>query len=126
MFGALTMIAVACHQSPPTDGGAAIKSQQGALAPVAAATALPADGKVPPRRDYAAIVQAPDRSPEDRALDPGRHPEQFLVFLDLPVNAHVAEAVDTLPNCWRACSARKGRYSRRTRDGCSNVSPSGL
>jgi len=91
MFGALTMIAVACHQSPPTDGGAAIKSQQGALAPVAAATALPADGKVPPRRDYAAIVQAPDRSPEDRALDPGRHPEQFLVFLDLPVNAHVAE-----------------------------------
>jgi predicted methyltransferase len=38
-----------------------------------------------------AIVDAPDRSPEDRALDPGRHPVELLNFLALTPGMHIAE-----------------------------------
>jgi predicted methyltransferase len=37
------------------------------------------------------IVDAPDRSPEDRALDPGRHPVEMLNFLALTEGMRVAE-----------------------------------
>jgi predicted methyltransferase len=37
------------------------------------------------------IVDAPDRSPEDRALDPGRHPVELLNFLALSPGMRVAE-----------------------------------
>jgi predicted methyltransferase len=38
-----------------------------------------------------AIVQAPDRTAADRALDPGRHPLELLDFLAIPQGAHVEE-----------------------------------
>ena len=38
-----------------------------------------------------AIVSAPDRSEEDRALDPGRKPVEFLEFLQLAPGMKVAE-----------------------------------
>jgi predicted methyltransferase len=38
-----------------------------------------------------AAVDAPDRSPDDRALDAGRHPAQTLAFFGIRPGAHVAE-----------------------------------
>jgi predicted methyltransferase len=40
---------------------------------------------------YGAIVDASDRSPEDRALDAGRHPNDLLAFLHVQPGMHVAE-----------------------------------
>jgi predicted methyltransferase len=37
------------------------------------------------------IVAAPDRTPEDRALDPGRKPVETLLFLQVRPGMHVAE-----------------------------------
>jgi predicted methyltransferase len=44
-----------------------------------------------PAPDYAALVAAPDRLPEDRALDPGRHPAELLAFLEVGPGMKVAE-----------------------------------
>jgi predicted methyltransferase len=41
--------------------------------------------------DYAAVVAAADRSPEDRALDEGRRPAELLAFLALRPGMRVAE-----------------------------------
>jgi predicted methyltransferase len=41
--------------------------------------------------DYQAIVNAPDRSAEDRGLDVGRHPIELLQFLDVRPGMRVAE-----------------------------------
>jgi len=38
-----------------------------------------------------AVVAAPDRSPEDRALDAGRKPAELLVFLGIQPGWHVAD-----------------------------------
>ncbi len=38
-----------------------------------------------------AVVDAPDRAPEDRALDAGRHPAEMLAFFDVAPGMHVAE-----------------------------------
>jgi len=38
-----------------------------------------------------AVVDAPDRSPEDRALDAGRHPLELLAFFDIRPGMRVAE-----------------------------------
>jgi predicted methyltransferase len=61
--------------------------------PLAAALALCAcatAGRAPPA-DTAALVAAPDRTPDDRGLDPGRHPAELLAFLDLRPGMKVAE-----------------------------------
>jgi len=44
-----------------------------------------------PRADPAAIVAAADRTPQDRALDPGRHPAEMLAFLDARPGMRVAD-----------------------------------
>jgi predicted methyltransferase len=44
-----------------------------------------------PPVDPAAVVEAPDRTPEDRALDAGRHPRELLAFLALRPGMKVAE-----------------------------------
>jgi predicted methyltransferase len=41
--------------------------------------------------DYAAVVAAPDRSAEDRALDEGRKPAELLAFLGVQPGMRVAE-----------------------------------
>src|SRR5215470_9352059 len=38
-----------------------------------------------------AVVDAPDRSAADRALDPGRHPAEMLAFFDIKPGMRVAE-----------------------------------
>jgi predicted methyltransferase len=45
----------------------------------------------PPAADPAALVASPDRTEADRALDAGRHPAEFLAFLDLRPGMRVAE-----------------------------------
>ncbi len=64
--------------------------------PVVSASALPSASSslnVPPQAapPYQTIIDAPDRSPEDRALDGGRHPLDLLQFLDLKPGMKVAE-----------------------------------
>jgi predicted methyltransferase len=39
----------------------------------------------------AVLIAAPDRTPADRALDPGRHPAEMLGFLAVPEGGHIAE-----------------------------------
>ena len=65
---------------------------------------------------FLAIVDASDRSAEDRAMDKGRHPAELLKFLDLRPGMKVAEisagggyttellARAVAPNAW--CSVR--------------------
>ena len=56
---------------------------EGAAASASSAPAIPAAVQ--------AAVDAPDRTPEDRALDPGRHPAQLLAFFDIRPGTRVAE-----------------------------------
>lgn len=58
---------------------------------VAAAPAAGASAAQEPLPDYQAILDAPDRSPEDRALDAGRHPLELLRFAALRPGMRVAE-----------------------------------
>jgi predicted methyltransferase len=44
-----------------------------------------------PAPDYASLVADPDRTPEDRALDSGRHPVEMLAFLEVRAGMEVAE-----------------------------------
>jgi predicted methyltransferase len=44
-----------------------------------------------PAPDYASLVADPDRTPEDRALDSGRHPVEMLAFLEVRPGMAVAE-----------------------------------
>src|SRR5256885_327828 len=55
--------------------------------------ATPAAGPVKPDAAtvWKAVVDAPDRSEKDRALDAGRHPAETLEFLDLKPGMKVAE-----------------------------------
>jgi predicted methyltransferase len=55
------------------------------LALVAPLSALAADSSP------SAIVAAPDRSAEDRALDAGRHPAELLTFIGVGPGMHVAD-----------------------------------
>lgn len=48
-------------------------------------------GAPPPANDPVALVAAPDRTEADRALDAGRHPAEFLAFLDLHPGMRVGE-----------------------------------
>lgn len=57
-------------------------------APVTPASAAPA---APATSSYDAIVNAPDRDPEDRKLDGSRHPAELLAFFDIRPGMHVAE-----------------------------------
>jgi predicted methyltransferase len=75
LVAVLAPLVLACPSRPP--GGAV------------PASALPADAGIPgPVR---AAVEAPDRSPEDRALDAGREPARLLAFFGIRPGARVAE-----------------------------------
>lgn len=69
---------------PPATSSAGEAAPTASLPPAAIST-------VPARPDYQAIVDAPDRSPEDRALDAGRHPVELLSFLGLGPGMKVGE-----------------------------------
>jgi predicted methyltransferase len=76
-----------CAENTP-----AAQAPAAASAP-AQAPALPAAPPVAaqPSANYAAIVDAADRSPEDRALDNGRHPKELLELLGLTPGMKCAE-----------------------------------
>ncbi len=58
-------------------------------APVPASTPPPA--KPDARAAWRGVIDAPDRSEKDRALDAGRHPAELLEFLDLKPGMKVAD-----------------------------------
>src|SRR5215470_11817167 len=73
----------------------AFASRGGGAAPVGASTAQPAavehvDAVVVPPAVHA-VVDAADRSANDRALDPGRHPAEMLAFFGVQPGMRVAE-----------------------------------
>jgi predicted methyltransferase len=59
------------------------------LAACATPNAKPTAGSAP--IDYEALVNAPDRTPDDRQLDPGRHPAAFLGALEVKPGMKVGE-----------------------------------
>ena len=81
-------------------GGSLIVASSLGACSTAANTAAPvkptaSPSLVPPVVDFAVaastIVAASDRADTDRKLDDGRHPAEFLAFLQLPEGARVAE-----------------------------------
>jgi predicted methyltransferase len=72
---------------PPADVIAPPESTAAVQAAVPPAPAAPET----PRQRAEAIVAAPDRSPEDRALDAGRHPAQLLEFFGIAPGMRVME-----------------------------------
>ena len=81
--------------------GCACREGNSAAAPQPAAASAPpstpapiassAPNLPPAPVSFQAIVDAPDRSADDRALDNGRHPAELLKFLDLRPGMKVAE-----------------------------------
>lgn len=53
----------------------------------------PASAPAPSAPDYAALVAAPDRTEDDKKLDPGRSPAQLLAFLGVKPGMKVGELV---------------------------------
>jgi predicted methyltransferase len=64
---------------------------QAASEPAPPAHQEPATAPPPPASPQQKIVDAEDRTDDDRALDPGRHPAELLAFLGLKTGARVAE-----------------------------------
>jgi predicted methyltransferase len=65
-----------------------------ATAPVAAPAASSTAPEAAPAADlapYRAIVDAPDRTPDDKKLDEGRHPAELLAFIGVKPGMRVAE-----------------------------------
>ncbi|MEP7051206.1 MAG: SAM-dependent methyltransferase [Pseudomonadota bacterium] len=60
-------------------------------APTTSAAATPAEAAVVVPDYVTAAVTAPDRSPDDRALDAGRKPDQMLAFFGIQPGMKVAE-----------------------------------
>jgi predicted methyltransferase len=73
------------------------QSQPPSAAPAASVATLPTPrastqpSAAPATLDYESIVAAPDRSPEDRALDAGRHPRELLALIAVRPGQKVAE-----------------------------------
>jgi|SRR5579883_551891 len=70
------------HPAPASSGSSA----GAALPPV-----RPEAAKLPVPAAIQAVVDAPDRTDDDKKLDAGRHPGELLAFLALPAGARVAE-----------------------------------
>ncbi len=74
--------------APAAQASAATAAAPAAAAPAPAPSAAPPD---PELARYQALVDAPDRSSDDRALDAGRHPAQTLAFFGIAPGMRVAE-----------------------------------
>lgn len=78
-----------------------VSALAGCATPPPAPAAQPVVGSAPvpsasapvatPQPDYRALVAAPDRAPEDRALDAGRHPAELLEFAAVRPGMKVGE-----------------------------------
>jgi predicted methyltransferase len=81
---------------PPADRPAHPRTQAGQAAQTAPEPATPpapahAEPPPPPATPQQKIVDASDRTDDDRALDAGRHPAELLAFIGLKPGARVAE-----------------------------------
>ncbi len=90
----LLLLVPACGGSTPPPA-AAPSPTPSAAAPVAALTSASASpAPTPPAGDVAAIqhsLDTPERSADDRQLDPGRHPAEMLAFFGIAPGMKVAE-----------------------------------
>jgi predicted methyltransferase len=100
-LGALILFACGCQRAAepppkPTPAPANDIPLVEVIAPPASTTVIqppPAEEPLPEtaRQRAEAIVAAPDRSPEDRALDAGRHPAELIEFFGIAPGMRVAE-----------------------------------
>ena len=72
-------------------GGSTEQTAPAAPVEPAPSEPAPAPGGVAPA--IQAIVDAPDRTPEDKALDAGRHPAELLAFTEITPGMRVAEII---------------------------------
>lgn len=98
LAGLLAALTPACAAGapPPAAVAAPASSAAGPVAPAGSAAAPAPTSSVvaAPAADlatYQALVDAPDRDPEDRKLDEGRHPAALLAFIGLAPGMKVAE-----------------------------------
>ncbi|MGC4086434.1 MAG: SAM-dependent methyltransferase [Polyangiaceae bacterium] len=82
LWGCMQTQVAAPAASAPTSSAAAV---------VAAPTPAPPAESAPTAASFEALVAAPDRSEEDRALDAGRHPTELLALAGVRAGMHVAE-----------------------------------
>jgi predicted methyltransferase len=99
LLAAAAVVAVACGPSPgmvaaepPPPASSAAPAPvpppvESAPPPAASASAATAG----PPAEYVAVVAAADRSADDKALDAGRKPAEFLAFVGVKPGARVAE-----------------------------------
>ena len=78
-------------------------SSSSSPAPAKAATKIPLDTPVVVSDTIRAIVNAKDRSDEDRKLDAGRHPAELLAFLGAAPGQRIVE-MDRTRGTPRSCS----------------------
>jgi predicted methyltransferase len=86
---ALTVVVSACasRPAPPARPGEAPPN----VTASAAASDTPAPVPIPVEPAIRAIVDAPDRSADDKALDGGRHPGELLTFFGVSPGMKIAE-----------------------------------
>jgi len=85
----LWVLAPGCATEPSPPAQTPAPAAAAPALPSAQTVAPPAKVDVPPA--IQAIVDAPDRAPEDRALDGGRHPAETLAFFGVAPGMKVAE-----------------------------------
>ncbi len=97
-LSAIAVILAACGGAPPAPPASPASSTTAAVAPklpeapVTPATAeAPAKPKIVVSPAIQAIVDAPDRTADDKALDAGRHPAETLAFFGIAPGMKVAE-----------------------------------
>ncbi len=102
LLGAFLLVGTGCSrpaEAPPpspTPSPADSIPPVAVIAPPEPSAAVPPSAPAPvapatPLERAEAIVAAPDRSPEDKALDPGRHPAELLAFFGIAPGMRVAE-----------------------------------
>lgn len=88
-LGCVIALGAGCAETPPPASSSTPAAAPAASASASAAT-TPAPA-APSAADYKAIVDAPDRSEADRALDAGRKPAELLAFIGVRPGMKVAE-----------------------------------
>ncbi|MEO6419493.1 MAG: SAM-dependent methyltransferase [Polyangiaceae bacterium] len=97
-LSAAAVILSACGGAPPAPPAPPANTTTAAVTPTvpektapAAVVEAPAKAKIVVPPAIQAIIDAPDRTPEDKALDAGRHPGEMLAFFGVAPGMKVAE-----------------------------------
>ncbi|HEX4477260.1 MAG TPA: SAM-dependent methyltransferase [Polyangiaceae bacterium] len=88
-LGLVALFSAACGGGGAPPATPAPVPESAVTVPAAPAASAAPSGKT--ATDYAAIIDAQDRDPEDRKLDAGRHPAEMLAFYGIAPGMKVAE-----------------------------------